>query len=68
MEDKFYTVDGHPGFVKNPKTGTIWNMNTVELNGARRRKLKNKEIQTEMEDLKDQVKKLTSIIEKIVEK
>ena len=68
MDDKYYKVEGHAGLAKNPVTGTIINTNTDEIRGARKRKLKKRELQREVGDLRKQVDKLTSIIEQLVEK
>jgi hypothetical protein len=68
MKESFYSVKGHPGFVKNPKTGTILNVNVREIEGARKRKRKRKEMESEITDLRSQVEHLTSIIEQLVEK
>jgi hypothetical protein len=68
MAEKYYAVSGHPGFVKNPRTGTILNVNVQEIEGARKRKRKKKEMESEITDLRSQVEHLTSIIEQLVEK
>ena len=61
-------VDGHSHLVKNMKTGVIINTNKAEIEAARKRKIKRRENEAEMLDLKLQVERLTTIIEKLVEK
>lgn len=61
-------VDGHPHLVKNMNTGVIINTNKAEIEAARKRKIKRRETEAEMVDLKLQVERLTTIIEQLVEK
>jgi len=61
-------VDGHSHLVKNMKTGVIINTNKAEIEAARKRKTRKKEVEAEMLDLKLQVERLTTIIEQLVEK
>ena len=68
MEEKYYKVDGHSSLVKNPSTGTILNTNTDEIRAARKRKTKKKELRNEVRDLKQQVDKLTQVIDQLLEK
>ena len=68
MKDRYYKVSGHAGLMKNPRTGTVLNTDSREINAARNRKKKKKELEQEVTDLKTQVQKLTSIIEELVEK
>ena len=68
MEEKYYKVDGHSSLRKNPSTGTILNMNDDEIRAARKRKTKKKELRNEVRDLKQQVEKLTQVIDQLLEK
>ncbi len=54
--------------MKNPSTGTILNTNYAEIEGARKRKRNKIEMQEEINDLKSQVDKLTSAVEKLLER
>ena len=68
MEDKYYKVDGHSSLVKNPSTGTILNINDDEIRASRKRKVKKKELRKEVSDLRQQVNKLTQVIDQLLEK
>ena len=75
MMDKFYKVEGHSQIMKNPAKGTLLNTNKVEMISARKRKLarKNKDIkerrlEEEVNELRSQIDKLTSVIEQLAEK
>ena len=75
MMDKFYRVEGHSQIMKNPAKGTLLNTNKVEIISARKRKLarKNKEtrqniLEEEVNELRSQIDKLTSVIEQLAEK
>lgn len=61
-------IDGYPHLVKDTKTGVIINTNRAEIEAARKRKIKRRETEAEMLDLKLQVERLTTIIEQLVEK
>lgn len=61
-------IDGHSYLVKDTKTGAVINTNKAEIEAARKRKIKRKETEAEMLDLKLQVERLTTIIEQLVEK
>ena len=67
-EDKYYKVDGHSSLVKNPSTGTILNINDDEIRASRKRKVKKKELRKEVSDLRQQVNKLTQVIDQLLEK
>ena len=68
MEDRYYKVDGHSSLVKNPSTGTILNTNSDEILAARKRKSTKTELRSEVRDLKQQVERLTQVIDQILEK
>lgn len=55
-----YKVEGHAGLVKDIKTGAVLNMNTAELNGARKRKLNKRKQEEEKELLKQDLANLQS--------
>ena len=75
MMDKFYRVEGHSQIKKNPSTGTLLNTNKVEMNSARKRKqarlnkeMKQNRLEEEVNELRSQIDKLTSVIEQLIEK
>ena len=68
MEDKYYKVDGHTSLVKNPSTGTILNTNSDEIVAAKKRKVKKNALRNEVRDLKQQLERLTQVVDQILEK
>ena len=68
MEDKYYKVDGHSSLVKNPSTGTILNTNSDEIVAAKKRKVKKNALRNEVRDLKQQLERLTQVVDQILEK
>ncbi len=68
MTKEYYRVEGHSQLKKNPKTGAILNTNLREIEGARKRKKKKKELENEIQDLRSQVQQLTSAVEQLLEK
>jgi len=64
----YLKVEGHSKLLKDPITGVIINDDTHEIEGARKRKIKNKERVAEVLDLRLKVDRLTSIIEQLIEK
>lgn len=68
MEDKYYKVDGHSSLVKNPSTGTILNTNSDEIVAAKKRKIKKNALRNEVRDLKQQLERLTQVVDQILEK
>ena len=68
MEDKYYKVDGHSSLLKNPSTGTILNTNSDEIVAAKKRKIKKNALRNEVRDLKQQIERLTQVVDQILEK
>lgn len=75
MRDKDFHVEGYPGFVKNPARGTVLNMNTNEISSAKQRrqnrilkKEKEENLEKRVDDLSEKMDRITSLLEKIVEK
>ena len=75
MRDKFYKVDGHTSLVKNPQTGVILNVNTTDVERARKRKLaKNlkkeseQSIVNEVHQLRSDMNDLKSMLQQLIEK
>jgi len=75
MRDRNFSVEGYPGYVKNPARGTVLNMNTNEISAAKARR-KNRIVKRErqenlekrVDDLSEKMDKITELLEKIVEK
>ena len=75
MRNKFYKVDGHTGLVKNPQSGVILNVNSVDIERARKRKVakqakKKSEglIVDEVNQLRSDMDELKAMIQQLIEK
>jgi len=75
MRDKFYKVDGHTNLVKNPQTGVILNVNTTEVERARRRKIakslkkeSDQSIVNEVNQLRSDMDQIKSMLQQLIEK
>ena len=75
MRNKFYKVDGHTGLVKNPQNGVILNVNSVDIERARKRKVakqakKKSEglIVDEVNQLRSDMDELKAMIQQLIEK
>jgi len=64
----YVKVEGHPGLVRDTKTGAILNTNEQEIEAARARKRAWKEKQKEVEELKSDVSELKGMMKQILEK
>lgn len=74
-EKNFYKVEGYPGFVKNPSTGTILNGNIREIENARARKMKRKSkesnalrLEEEVSTMKEEMKEIKTLLRQLLEK
>ena len=68
MSDDFLKVDNEPGFVRDPDTGAVVNINSNEVHAARERKKQRKLKEQEFEDLKSEVSEIKELLLKLVEK
>ena len=75
MRDRFYKVTGHANLVKNPQSGVILNVNTTDVERAKKRKIvkqvKQKSqdaIADEVNQLRSDVEELKSMIQQLIEK
>jgi len=64
----YIKVEGHPNLVRDRNSGVILNINKSELNANRIRKEKQKEKDNEIEQLKNDVSEIKSMLNKLVEK
>lgn len=74
-EDRYYKVEGHPGYVKNPASGTVLNQNVKEIQGARARKARRKQkesdrlrLEKEVTTMKDEMSEIKSLLQQLLEK
>jgi len=75
MRDKFYKVEGHTSLVKNPQTGVILNVNTTDVERARKRKIaktlkkeSEESIVNEVNQLRNDMNDLKSMLQQLIEK
>jgi hypothetical protein len=64
----YIKVEGHPNLVRDRKSGVILNINRNELNANRIRKEKQREKDKEIEQLKNDVSEIKSMLNKLIEK
>ena len=64
----YLEVEGHPGLVRDKRTGAILNTNEQEVEAARARKKAWKEKQKEFDELKNDVSELKDRMKQILEK
>jgi hypothetical protein len=62
MENTYIPVNGHPGLVRDAKSGAILNINKTEMQKARDRKHKQQAQIAEYEELKSDVSQLKNDI------
>jgi len=61
-------VEGHPGFVRDMETGAILNINTSELNKVKRARAARRSKDNEIQDLKNEVGEIKSLLMQLLEK
>ena len=64
----YIKVEGHPNLVRDKNSGVILNINKSETNANRIRKEKQREKDNEIEQLKNDVSEIKSMLNKLVEK
>ena len=64
----YLEVEGHPGLIRDKRTGAILNTNEQEVEAARARKKAWKEKQKEFDELKNDVSELKDMMKQILEK
>lgn len=65
---KIVKVDNAPGFGRDPETGAILNINTSEIENARKAKQNRLKQKQEIEQLKKDVDDIKSMLTQIIEK
>ena len=66
--NSYIKVEGHPNLVRDKNSGVILNINKSELEANRIRKQKQREKNNEIEQLKNDVSEIKSMLNKLVEK
>lgn len=67
MKD-YINVENHNDLVRDKNSGVILNINTKEVELARERKRKRKLQEQELQNLKDEVSEIKSLLNKIIER
>ena len=60
-------VDGHQGLARNKATGAIININSSEMEQARKRKSISRDRQKELKELKSDVSEMKLMLKKLIE-
>lgn len=68
MNSRFIPVDGHPGLVRDVRTNAILNINIDEVRKKRAQRLAAKKQTEEMQELKNEVSELKSLLQQLLEK
>ena len=66
--NSYIKVEWHPNLVRDKNSGVILNINKTELEANRIRKQKQREKDNEIEQLKNDVSEIKSMLNKLVEK
>ena len=66
--NNYVKVKGHPNLVKDMNTGVILNINKTELEAARTKKEKDRQREKDIDDLKNEVSEVKTLLKKIIEK
>mgnify|MGYP001377523517 FL=1 len=64
----YLKIEGHEGYVKDPNTGVVLNVNQEEINGAKTRRALRKQQEEDINNLKNEVSDIKNMLGKIIEK
>ena len=64
----YLKIEGHEGYVKDPNTGVVLNVNQEEINGAKKRRALRKQQEEDINNLKNEVSDIKNMLGKIIEK
>lgn len=64
----YLKIEGHEGYVKDPNTGVVLNVNQEEINGAKTRRALRKKQEEDINNLKNEVSDIKNMLGKIIEK
>ena len=53
----YLKIEGHEGYVKDPNTGVVLNVNQEEINGAKTRRALRKQQEEDINNLKNEVRR-----------
>ena len=64
----YLKIEGHEGYVKDPNTGVVLNVNQEEINAAKTRRALRKQQEEDINNLKNEVSDIKNMLGKIIEK
>ena len=64
----YLKIEGHEGYVKDPNTGVVLNVNQEEIAAAKMRRALRKQQEEDINNLKNEVSDIKNMLGKIIEK
>ena len=64
----FLKVEGHEGYVRDTNTGAVLNVNREEIEAARKRKALRQQQEQDINNLKNEVSDIKTMLSTIIEK
>ena len=64
----YLKIEGHEGYVKDPNTCVVLNVNQEDINGAKKRIALRKQQEEDINNLKNEVSDIKNMLGKIIEK
>ena len=64
----YLKIEGHEGYVKDPTSGVVLNVNQEEIDAAKTRKALRKQQEEDINNLKNEVSDIKNMLGKIIEK
>ena len=64
----YLKIEGHEGYVKDPNTGVVLNVNQEEIDAAKKRRALKKQQEEDINNLKNEVSDIKNMLGKIIEK
>ena len=64
----YLKIEGHEGYVKDPNSGVVLNVNQEEIDAARTRRALRKQQEEDINNLKNEVSDIKNMLGKIIEK
>ena len=64
----FLKVEGHEGYVRDTNTGVVLNVNKEEIEAARKRKALRQQQEQDINNLKNEVSDIKTMLSTIIEK
>ncbi len=64
----YLKIEGHEGYVKDPNSGVVLNVNQEEIDAAKKRRALRKQQEEDINNLKNEVSDIKNMLGKIIEK